>query len=237
MRTNLSIFALALCFSACAPNSAPQAEKNLADAKQKLAEAQKQVEAAQRQVDVAQKPVPDSRKSAPPPHKPLILPAGTPIAIRTTTALSTKSATASSPFAASLAGDLIVDGAVVAPKGAEVSGVVTRSDPGGRVKGVASLAITIKAIETPSGKLAVTASSYATAARSSVKKDVVKGGIMSGVGAAVGAIAGGGKGAAIGAGIGAGAGAGTAMATRGDPAVIPAESLITLKLTAPVTVP
>jgi hypothetical protein len=44
-------------------------------------------------------------------------------------------------------------------------------------------------------------------------------------------------GAAIGAGAGAAAGTGTAMMTRGDPAVIPAESVLTFKLSAPVTVP
>ena len=63
-----------------------------------------------------------------------------------------------------------------------------------------------------------------------------RGGIMTGAGAAVGAIAGGGKGAAIGAGVGAAAGVGTAMATRGKPAVIPAETLIEFRLAAPATV-
>jgi hypothetical protein len=61
-------------------------------------------------------------------------------------------------------------------------------------------------------------------------------GIGAGVGAAIGAIAGGGKGAAIGAGAGGAAGTGTVLATRGDPAVLPSESLITFKLQAPVTV-
>jgi hypothetical protein len=59
---------------------------------------------------------------------------------------------------------------------------------------------------------------------------------MTGAGAAVGAIAGGGKGAAVGAGVGAAAGVGTAMATRGKPAVIPAETLIQFSLRTPVTI-
>ena len=53
---------------------------------------------------------------------------------------------------------------------------------------------------------------------------------------AISARAGGGKGAAIGAGVGAGAGVGTNLATRGESAVIPAETLIEFKLVAPVTV-
>ena len=61
-------------------------------------------------------------------------------------------------------------------------------------------------------------------------------GIMTGAGAVVGAIAGGGKGAAIGAGAGAAAGVGTNMATRGKAAVIPAETLMEFRLSAPSTV-
>ena len=59
---------------------------------------------------------------------------------------------------------------------------------------------------------------------------------MTGAGAVVGAIAGGGKGAAIGAGAGAAAGVGTNMATRGKAAVIPAETLMEFRLSAPSTV-
>ena len=78
--------------------------------------------------------------------------------------------------------------------------------------------------------------SFTAEAKSTKKKDAVRTGVASGVGAVIGGIAGGGKGAAIGAGVGAGAGVGTSMATRGDPAVIPAEELIQLKLTAPVNI-
>ena len=51
-----------------------------------------------------------------------------------------------------------------------------------------------------------------------------------------GAIVGGKKGAGIGAATGAGAGTGVVLATRGDPAVYPSETVITFKLRAPITV-
>lgn len=54
------------------------------------------------------------------------------------------------------------------------------------------------------------------------------------LGAIIGAIAGGGKGAAIGAGAGAAAGAGTQVLTRGKSVHVPAESLLTFRLTAPL---
>jgi hypothetical protein len=73
-------------------------------------------------------------------------------------------------------------------------------------------------------------------AKDTTKKDVARTGIAAGAGAVIGAIAGGGKGAAIGAGVGAAGGTGVAMATRGDPAVIPTETLIQFELTAPATV-
>jgi len=54
------------------------------------------------------------------------------------------------------------------------------------------------------------------------------------IGAIVGAIAGGGKGAAIGAGVGAGAGAGTQILTKGKSVNVPAESLLTYRLSQPL---
>lgn len=211
------------------------ADKRLADARRKLAEAQKEVQQARAEAAAAPAPAASKPPAAPPPPREITLPAGTPIVVRTTTALSTKTAANGAPFAASLEKDLTVDGRLIAPKGAEVAGVVVNSDPGGRVKGVASIAVTLTSITTPAGPLKVDTNNRGAQAKSTVKKDVIKGGIMTGVGAAIGAIAGGGKGAAIGAGAGAAAGTGTAMATRGDPAVIPAESVLTFTLQAPAT--
>jgi hypothetical protein len=54
------------------------------------------------------------------------------------------------------------------------------------------------------------------------------------LGAIIGAIAGGGKGAAIGAGAGAAAGAGAQVLTRGRTVDVPAESLLTFRLTEPL---
>ncbi len=64
----------------------------------------------------------------------------------------------------------------------------------------------------------------------------MKVGIASGIGAAIGAIAGGGKGAAIGAGAGAAGGTGMVLGTRGEAAQIAPETVISLKLSSPVTV-
>jgi hypothetical protein len=165
------------------------------------------------------------------------VPAGTVIPVRTTAALSTKTLTTGATFEALLENDLVVDGTVLAKAGSAVVGVVSSSDPGGKVKGVASMAVRVRAITATNGQpIAVKTSSYSVEAKDTTKKDVTRTGIAAGAGAVIGAIAGGGKGAAIGAGVGAAGGTGVAMATRGDPAVIPTETLIQFELTAPATV-
>lgn len=165
------------------------------------------------------------------------VPEGTPLQVRTTTLLSTKTAEAGQSFVANLAEPLVVDGKVVAPRGATVKGTVVESDPGGRVRGRAFLSVRLTSIDLANGHTAeITTSTVGQEAKSSAKKDAAKVGIASGVGAAVGAIAGGGRGAAIGAGAGAAGGTGVVLATRGDPAEIPSESLLTFTLRSPITV-
>ena len=165
------------------------------------------------------------------------LPAVTAIPVRTIAELSTKNLSDGSTFEAQLDQDLVAGDVVVAKAGSRINGVVVTSDPGGKVKGVASLTVAARAVVgTKDNIIALKTDSYTAEAKSTKKKDAVRTGVASGIGAVIGGIAGGGKGAAIGAGVGAGAGVGTSMATRGDPAVIPAEELIQLKTTAPVSI-
>jgi hypothetical protein len=165
------------------------------------------------------------------------LPAGTVIPVRTTAEISTSKVKNGSVFEALLEKDLVSDGTVLAKAGALVNCIVVDSDPGGRVKGVASLSVAAKSIAGVGGNLlAVKTGSYSVDAKNTKKKDTVRTGIATGAGAIIGGIAGGGKGAAIGAGAGAAAGVGTAMATRGAAAAIPTETLIEFTLSAPATV-
>ena len=165
------------------------------------------------------------------------LPAGTVIPVRTTTELSTSQLANGSTFRAVLERPLWVGDTVLAAQGAEVAGLVVSSNPGGKVKGVASLEVTIRSVAgRKNHTIPVKADHYTVVAEKSTGRDLKRTGIMTGAGAVVGAIAGGGKGAAIGAGAGAAAGVGTSMATRGKAAVIPAETLMEFRLSAPSTV-
>ena len=165
------------------------------------------------------------------------LPAGTVIPVRTTAELSTKSVKNGSVFDALLEKDLVVDGTTLAKAGSRASCIVVSSDPGGRVKGVASMAVAVRSIAGAGGNtINVKTDSYGVEANTTKGRDAKRTGIATGAGAVIGAIAGGGSGAAIGAGVGAATGVGANMATRGDAAVIPTETLIEFTLSAPATV-
>ena len=162
------------------------------------------------------------------------VPAGTPLQVRIDTSLSTKTARPGQTFEASLAAPLTIDGHHLADRGARARGVVLASDPGGRVKGRAQLSVRLTELTLSNGRqLALQTAPVARLAPATKKKDALKIGIGSGIGAAIGAIAGGGKGAAIGAGAGAAGGTGVVLGTRGDAAVIPAETLLNFKLSEP----
>jgi hypothetical protein len=179
-----------------------------------------------------------AKVEAPPPPKieAVTLEAGTPIKVRTLTTLSTKETQTGERFTATLAEPLVVEGKVVAPRGTQVEGRVVNSDPGGRVKGVAIISVRLTQLRVGDRNVAIETRAIARQAHATKRKDAAKVGIGAGIGAAIGAIAGGGEGAAIGAASGGAAGTGLVLATHGDPAVIEAESVLTFKLSAPVTV-
>lgn len=164
------------------------------------------------------------------------LAAGENLSVRTTSTLSTKTNNAGETFTASLEEPLAVDGVVVAPKGSKVTGTVTSSDDGGRVKGVAQIGVALTELVVNGKSYPVSSGTYVQSAKKTVTRDAQKVGIGAGIGAAIGAVAGGGSGAAKGAGIGAGAGTAAVLGTRGEPAVIPAESVINFTLSESITV-
>lgn len=169
---------------------------------------------------------------------PVEVPEGAEISVRITPALSTRTHKAGESFDAVLAEDVSVGERVIARRGASARGVIVESDPGGRVKGRALLAVQLTELETADGgRIEIHTNTLSRTARPSKKKDAAKVGIGAGIGAAIGAIAGGGKGAAIGAAAGGGAGTGAVLATRGEPAEWASETLLrfTLRTPAPVS--
>jgi len=140
-------------------------------------------------------------------------------------------------FTATLDKELVVDGFVIAERGARVEGKVAASDRGGRVKGVSTLQVELTHLRLSDGQtIALQTDGFERRAEETHTRDAAKVGGGAALGAIIGAIAGGGKGAAIGAGVGGAAGAGDVMATRGRPATLPSETRVTFRLRVPVTI-
>jgi hypothetical protein len=151
--------------------------------------------------------------------------------------LSTKHAKSGDTFLGSVNSAIVNKDWVIVKRGAQVDGVVSNSDSGGKVSGRASISLVLRRLHLADGtSVAIGTSTYVHEAKGTKKKDAAKIGIGAGVGAAIGAIAGGGKGAAIGAGVGGGTGTAAVLMTKGDPAVVPAESAVSFRLTTPITV-
>jgi hypothetical protein len=159
------------------------------------------------------------------------------ITVRTTSALSTKTNQAGQTFEASLEQPVLSGGRQVLPKGTPVIGKITDVDPGGRVRGRATISVELTGVQAGGRVVAIATDTFVREAPATKKKDAAKVGIGAGIGAAIGAIAGGAKGAAIGAGAEGGAGTAAVLATRGDPAEIPSEAVLTFKLARPVKLP
>ena len=163
--------------------------------------------------------------------------AGTQLSVRLAESLSTETIKTGDTFQATLADPVIVNGFVIADKGARVTGRVVESTRAGRVKGTASLTLELVDFASTDGqRVAIQTESFTREGATSRGSDAAKVGAGAAVGAALGAIFGGGKGAAIGAASGAGAGAGTVAMTRGKPAVLDVETRIPFQLKSAVTI-
>ena len=186
-----------------------------------------------------ERPTPAPVAAQPPPPAPMTvtIKEGAVIAIRLGETLSSEKNHVGDTFSGSLAEAVVVDGMVIAERGARVSGRIVDAERAGRVKGVAVLQLALTEISTADNqRVPVLTNAFLAKGPDTTKSDVAKVGIAAGIGAAIGAIAGGGKGAAIGAGAGGAAGTGGVLATRGKPAILSTETLIRFKLTQSVTI-
>src|ERR1035437_4461973 len=171
----------------------------------------------------------------PEPHK-VTLNAGMLLPVRLVDGLSSERNAPGDAFLATLDKELVVDGFVIAERGARVEGRVVASDPGGKVKRVAGIAVELTRLHTYDGQNeAIRTDSFERHADQTRDDDLPKPAVGAVIGAAIGEAAGGGKGAAGGGGGGGGAGAGDVILTRGKPATLPSETRISFRLRAPLT--
>jgi hypothetical protein len=160
------------------------------------------------------------------------VPTGTPIAVRLEQAVSAKTNSVGDTFSGALAQSVVVHGVTVLRAGTPVTGTVVGAKGQGRFKGNGDLAIAIRRV----GNYSVTTTSYEKAVSGKGKRSAGFIGGGGGGGALIGGLAGGGKGALIGGLLGAGAGTAGAAFTGNKDITIPAETVVTVNLSEPITV-
>lgn len=162
-----------------------------------------------------------------------VVPSGTTVRVSLSETLSAKRNNVGDSFSGVLTEPLRTrGGGSVFKRGTRVSGTVIAAKGQGRFKGAGDLGIQLTSI----AGIPVQSSEYEQIAKGKGKRTAVLAGGGTGLGAIIGGIAGGGKGALIGGLAGAGAGTAGSAFTGNKDVVIPAESNITFRLTAPLTV-
>lgn len=151
--------------------------------------------------------------AVPRPASAITLPEGTPIVVRTTLRLSTRTARAGQSFTANLDQPLVLDGREIVGRGAVVAGSVLESEHAGRLKGWAILAVQMTRLHIPDGRVVeISTNTIAHAANTRWRRNALK------------------------IGVGSGAAGGAVLVTMGDAAVIPNESLLRFALASSVIV-
>jgi len=172
----------------------------------------------------------EAPKPEPAAPKMISVPAGTALQVALDSALSSGKNNAGDKFEATLAAPLTIEGTTVLEKGTKVHGRVVDAKESGRVKGLASITLTLTDVEQNGKTTSITTKQWSQEAENTKKRDVGIVGGAAAVGTAIGAIAGGKKGAAEGAAIGGGAGAGTVLATKGKEVELGAEARLKFTL-------
>jgi hypothetical protein len=213
---------------ATAPAPAPEAAPAVAPAPAPVAAAP-----APAPAPVAAAPARAAAPAAPPAPRTITAPSGATVSVTINQQLSASKNNVGDGFSGELAAPVTTSGgATVFPRGASVSGTVVAAKGRGKFKGAGDLVIQVSDI---AGRR-VSTNAYEKTEKGKGKRSAVVIGGGAGLGALIGGLAGGGKGAAIGALAGGGAGTAGAAYTGNKDVVIPAESVVSFHLTAPVTV-
>ena len=153
-------------------------------------------------------------------------------AVRLVDALSTERSQTGETFSATLDQPLVMNGRVVAPQGARVTGRVREAISSGRLKKPASITLRLESVQSSGGKVPLDTQDLTIKEGSHATRNVVIIGGSAGAGAVLGGVLGGGKGAAIGAATGAGAGTLAAFLTGKKEIALPSETQLTFNLTS-----
>jgi hypothetical protein len=173
---------------------------------------------------------------APPPApKPVVIPAGTVITVRLSSALGSKSSQTGDTFEATVADPVTVGGKTVIASGASAAGTVVEAKAKGKIKGEARLKLALNKVTIKGKTYPIQTTMAQQTAKGKGKRTAVATGGGAAGGALIGGIAGGGKGAGIGALVGASAGFIGGTFTGNKQIELPAETVLPFQLTDSIT--
>ncbi len=181
---------------------------------------------------------PPVRSAPAPPPVPVTytIPANTSVSVSLGQTIDSKSATEGQNFTATVATPVTVGGRTVIRAGSPASGTIVATKNRGRFAGQGFLELRLDSVSADGRTYPVATTTVERVEKGKGKRTAVLAGGGAGLGGLIGGLAGGGKGALIGILAGGGAGtAGTAF-TDNKPIVIPAETVLTFRLTNSVTV-
>jgi len=166
----------------------------------------------------------------------IVIAEGTELTVRMIDSVDSDKNKVGDAFRASLDAPIEANGRVVAPKGADVEGRVVELKSAGHFTGRSDIALELTGLRVNGRSYALQTTQYSRQGASRGKRTAETVGGGAALGAIIGGIAGHGKGAAIGAAAGAGAGTAVQAMTKGQQIHIPSESVLSFRLTAPLTV-
>jgi hypothetical protein len=194
------------------------------------------------QPDASAAPVPAQAMAPPPPPpapkpQPIVVPSGTMLTVRVGQALSSKTSQSGQTFLATLAQPVSVGGMRAIPSGATLSGTVVTAKAKGKIKGEGELTLQLTSVTVKGQTYPIQTAVLENTTKGKGKRTAATTGGGAAGGALIGGIAGGGKGAGIGALVGAGAGLVGGALTGNQQIEIPAESALSFRMSAPLTLP
>ena len=161
------------------------------------------------------------------------IPVGQELDVRLQSTLSSETATIEQRFEATTAADLLQDGRVLIPAGSVVRGVVSGVDPAGRIERVGRLTLSFDQLVVRGRSIPIRATATRVFESGGLREEGETAGVGAAAGGIVGGILGGLRGALVGAAIGAG---GAIAATEGKDVVLPAGTVIRIRMDSPVRI-